>query len=192
MLIGYVSDERYVAVHDVLFECESEDGTVVETRSSITGAVRVDLSPGRWAVAFGKSGYGAKRVTLELPRDEPFQFRLLRDDQLLGYMWPKWVRSGEQAEFRVHSDQAFKLELWRYGWDKELIGPIGWYDEHGPRATVQITPDGDYTQTGVRFNSQGYARKAHKQFVTTNKHTNIFLTKIITLPPYIQIPPRTS
>jgi hypothetical protein len=173
VLIGYVSDERYVAVADVMFEFENDDGTIVEIRSSITGAVRAELKPGRWTVAFGKEGYGAKRVTLDLPLDEPNSFRLLRD-QLLGYMWPKWVRGGEQAEFRVHSDEAFGLELWRYGWEKERVGPIGWYDEHGPRATVQITPDGDYTQTGVRFNSQGYARKAHKQFVTAPERSGLY------------------
>ena len=72
---------------------------------------------------------------------------MLKDD-LLGYAWPKWVRAGEASEFRVHSDAAYKLELWRYGWKKELVRPIGWFDEHGPRATVQIVPDGDYTQTG--------------------------------------------
>ncbi|SVE41062.1 uncharacterized protein METZ01_LOCUS493916, partial [marine metagenome] len=103
VLIGYVSDERYVAVADVMFEFENDDGTIVEIRSSITGAVRAELKPGRWTVAFGKEGYGAKRVTLDLPLDEPNSFRLLRD-QLLGYMWPKWVQGGEQAEFRVHSD----------------------------------------------------------------------------------------
>ena len=34
---------------------------------------------------------------------------------------------------------------------------LGWFDEHGPRATMQITPDGDYTQTGVAWNKFGYA-----------------------------------
>ncbi len=173
MLIGYVSDERYVAVPDVLFEFESESGRVVETRSSITGAVRADLEPGRWNVALGRDGYGAKRTTLELPLAEPHHFRLLRD-QLIGYMWPKWVRSGDRSEFRVHSDEAYKLELWRYGWEKEPVRTIGWYDEHGPRATVQITPDGDYTQTGVQFNHRGYARSAHKQFLTAPERSGLY------------------
>jgi uncharacterized protein (DUF1810 family) len=25
----------------------------------------------------------------------------------------------------------YKLELWRYGWKKELVRSIGWFDEHG-------------------------------------------------------------
>ena len=69
---------------------------------------------------------------------------------LLGYAWPKCVHSGERSGFRVHSPGAFKLSLWYYGWEKTLVRPIGWFDEHGPRATVQITPDQDYTQTGVQ------------------------------------------
>ena len=38
-----------------------------------------------------QAGYGSKLSTVELGR-EPVQFRLLADG-LLGYMWPKWVRS---------------------------------------------------------------------------------------------------
>ena len=69
------------------------------------------------------------------------------------------MRSGEQAEFRVHSVEPYKLDLWRYGWQKELVAKIGWFDEHGPRATMQITPDGDYTQTGVAV-EQGRLRQS--------------------------------
>ena len=173
MLIGYVSDERYVAVPEVLFEFEDSSGAIVESRSSISGAVRAELTPGSWSVALGREGYGAKRVTVDVPMSEPYQFRLLRD-QLLGYMWPKCVRAGEEAEFRVHSPEAYKIELWRYGWEKELVSPLGWYDEHGPRATVQITPDGDYTTTGVEFNMRGYARRAHKQFVNAPERSGLY------------------
>ena len=76
-------------------------------------------------------------------------------DGLLGYMWPKWVRSGERSEFRVHSVEQYQLSLWRYGLQKECIGVIGWYDEHGPRAVMQITPDGDFTQTRSRVEQGG-------------------------------------
>ena len=64
---------------------------------------------------------------------------------LLGYVWPKWVRTGERSEFRVHSVEPYQLRLWRYGLEKEFIAMLGWFDEHGPRAVMQITPDGDYT-----------------------------------------------
>ena len=37
---------------------------------------------------------------MTVPVDCPYQFRLLSDG-LLGYAWPKWVRSGEESEFRA-------------------------------------------------------------------------------------------
>jgi N,N-dimethylformamidase len=173
MLIGYVSDERYVVLNDVQLEFVNERGSV-EARSRATGAVHADLQPGRYTVTLAKDGYGFKRVELTVtPGMEPYHFRLLRDD-LLGYAWPKCVRAGEKAEFRVHSPEAYKLELWRYGWKKELVRPIGWFDEHGPRATVQITPDGDYTQAGVQWNKFGYTSPHHKQFVEAPGRSGLY------------------
>jgi N,N-dimethylformamidase len=172
MLIGYVSDERYVALPEVQVEFEWLAGPTggraldysLEVRSRASGAVVADLAPGRYRVTLARHGYGSKRIELTLPIDLPYQFRMLRDG-LLGYAWPKWVRGGERSEFRIHSDSAFKLELWRYGRQKQLVKPIGWFDEHGPRATVQITPDGDYTQVGVQWNKDGYTSPHHKQFI---------------------------
>ena len=148
MLIAYVSDERYVALPDVLLEFEGEAGSF-EARSRATGAVHVEVPPGNYRVTLQKPGFGAKSVDLQITEGrEPYQFRLLADG-LLGYAWPKWLKAGEKSEFRVHSVEPYHLSLWRYGIRKELIREIGWFDEHGPRATMQITPDGDYTQTGV-------------------------------------------
>ena len=42
MLIGYVSDERYVAIPDVLLEFVNESGSY-EARSRATGAIYADL-----------------------------------------------------------------------------------------------------------------------------------------------------
>ncbi len=71
-------------------------------------------------------------------------------------MWPKWVRGGEKAEYRVHSHEPYQLTLWRYGLKKAHVRMIGWVDEHGPEANRQILPEGDFTQTGTRWNSAGY------------------------------------
>jgi hypothetical protein len=152
MLIGYVSDERYVALADVVMEFTTADGKSFEARSRASGAVHVDLPANVAAlvVTLQKPGYGSKRVRMTPSGREPFQFRLLSDG-LLGYAWPKWVRSGERAQCRVHSVEPYKLELWRYGWKKQLVQHLGWHDEHGPRAVMQITPDGDYTQSGVKW-----------------------------------------
>ncbi|MBI3839294.1 MAG: carboxypeptidase regulatory-like domain-containing protein [Planctomycetia bacterium] len=172
MLIGYVSDERYVALADVLLEFEDGE-TSTQTRSRASGAVYAELEPGQYRVTLSKSGYGAKRVRLSVSAGRPHQFRLLSDG-LLGYAWPKWVRSGEKSEFRVHSIEAYKLELWRYGWKKELATKIGWFDEHGPLATMQITPDGDYTQTGVQWNKAGYGSWQHAQHVTAPVRSGLY------------------
>jgi N,N-dimethylformamidase len=172
MLIGYVSDERYVALADVLFEF-FDGKRRVGVRSTASGAVEAEIDPGMYQVTFCKPGFGAKRIEFAVPTPQPYQFRLL-SDSLLGYAWPKWVRSGEKAEFRVHSPEAYKLSLWRYGWRKELVQKIGWFDEHGPDATRQITPDGDYTQTGVHWNKFGYASPFHKQLIEAPERSGLY------------------
>jgi hypothetical protein len=172
MLVGYVSDERYIAMADVSVEFKRDD-QVQAIRSTASGAVYADIEPGVWRVTLARDGYGSKIVQLEVKEDEPHQFRLLKDC-LLGYMWPKAVKAGERSEFRVHSDEAYKLELYRYGLGKERIRTVGWYDEHGPRATVQISPDGDYTQTGVQWNKFGYTSPTHKQYVEAPERSGLY------------------
>ena len=154
-ILAYVSDEMYVALSDVEAEFESLDsGVVTVLRSSPRGAFRGELPPGPYRVTLAKPGYGGKASRVELGGAPP-QLRLLADG-LLGYMWPKWVRAGETAEFRVHAVEQYQLTLWRYGQRKEFAAMIGWLDEHGPRANQQTLPDGDFTQSGVRWNSDGY------------------------------------
>ncbi|MFO0945235.1 MAG: DUF6605 domain-containing protein [Planctomycetota bacterium] len=178
MLVGYVSDERFVALPDVSLEFE-RDGISLPALSRATGSVHADLEPGRYRVTLQKTGFGAKRVHVDVPLAKPFHFRLL-SDQLLGYAWPKWVKGGERSEFRVHSPEAYKLELWRYGWERRRVKVLGWFDEHGPRATVQITPDGDYSQTGVRWNEQGYTNPHHKQFVQAPGESGLYYFHALT------------
>jgi len=84
------------------------------------------------------------------------------------------VRSGEASEFRVHSIEAYKLELWRYGYAPEFVRSLGWHDEHGPRAVMQITPDGDYTRTGVEWNKVGYANSVHSQYVPGPDRSSLY------------------
>ena len=172
MLVGYVSNERYVALPDVLFEFR-RDGNVTTARSTISGSVYADVSPGEYEVVVGRDGYGSKIVTMTVSESEPYHFRLL-SDCLLGYMSPRCVKSGEKSEFRVHAVEEYKLELWRYGSSKEFIRLIGTYDEHGPRATMQITPDGDYTQTGVEWNKLGYHSKAMGQFIAGPEKSGLY------------------
>lgn len=172
-LIGYVSDERFVALSDVLLEFQRTNKPPVTARSTASGAVYARLAKGHYRVALAKPGFGSKYESLMVPLDRPRQFRLL-SDCLLGYAWPKWCRSGERAEFRVHSVEPYRLSLWRYGIRREIVRLLGWFDEHGPRATMQITPDGDYTPTGVEWNTVGYGSPHHTQFATAPDSSGLY------------------
>ena len=173
MLVGYVSDERFVALADVAVEFERDGQCVAVVPSTPRGAVYADLEAGRYRATLVKPGFGSKSVEVEVDPDRPYQFRLLSDG-LWGYVWPKWVRTGEHSEFRVHAVEAYRLSLWRYGRTKEFVRLLGWFDEHGPRATMQVTPDGDYTQTGVGWNRRGYGNPHLTQFVTGPERSGLY------------------
>jgi hypothetical protein len=154
MLIGFVSDEYYAAIPDVAVEFERDGTFVAVVRSTPRGAIHADLSPGVYRVTLAKGGYGSKAATVKVDPALPCHFRLL-SDSLYGYAWPKWVRSGETSEFRVHSVEPYHLTLWRYGQKKELVQHVGWFDEHGPRPWAQVLPDVDVTQRGVNWDRYG-------------------------------------
>jgi len=172
MLIGYVSDESYVALPDVLLEFTA-GGRSWEARSRATGSVWCDLPAGDYDVALAKPGFGSKRVRMTVSANAPYSFRLL-SDSLLGYAWPKWVRAGEKAEARVHSVEPYELQLWRYGLERELVRRLGWHDEHGPLANLQVTPDGDYTRTGVAWSKLGYGNPGFKNFVEAPEKSGLY------------------
>jgi len=175
VLIGYVSDERYVALADAIVEADRDGATIAETRSTARGRINLDLAPGHYRVTVRKDGFGAKAVEVDLAMgDPPRQFRLL-SDRLTGYVWPRWVRAGEPGELCFHSPVAYRLTLARYGATREYVRTIGWYDEHGPNAVLQITPDGDWTQTGIGFNTVGYGNNPHHtQLVTAPTRTGLY------------------
>jgi hypothetical protein len=96
MLIGYVSDESYVALTDVAVEFVRDGQTVAVVRSTPRGAIDADIAPGEYEVVLVKAGFGSKRVTMRADPGAPYQFRLL-SDRLLGYVWPKWSRADRSA-----------------------------------------------------------------------------------------------
>jgi N,N-dimethylformamidase len=173
MLVGYVSDERYVAIADVSVEFDRGAECVAVVHSTPRGAIYADLAPGRYDVTLARDGFGPKRVTVQVGADAPYQFRLL-SNRLLGYVWPRWSKAGEQAQVFVHSVEPYRLSLWRYGLRKEFVRLLGWYDEHGPNAVMQITPDGDYTQTGVRWNTVGYGPPDVTRLLTAPERSGLY------------------
>lgn len=173
MLIGYVSDERYSAIPDALIELIDATGNSWETRSRASGSVWLEVPNGTYRFVIQKAGFGGKIGDIQIPLVTPHHFRLL-SDTLYGYAWPKFVRSGEESEFRVHSVEPYKLELWRYGWEPQFVRSLGWHDEHAPRAVMQSTPDGDYTRSGVQWNKVGYKNSVHSQHVPAPDRSGLY------------------
>ncbi|HEY8504072.1 MAG TPA: carboxypeptidase regulatory-like domain-containing protein, partial [Gemmataceae bacterium] len=62
MRVGFVSDESYAALADVLLEFRGADGTCAATRSGASGSVEIDLPPGAYEVCLARPGFGSKRV----------------------------------------------------------------------------------------------------------------------------------
>lgn len=153
-LIAYVSDERFAAISGADLELLS-DGHIYVVRSTPSGAVYADIPPGKYRVTVGAAGFGAKRTELDVGDGlAPRQIRLL-SERIFGYVWPKWSRSGDVAAYRIHSPEPYRLSLVRCGRERGPEQLLGWIDEHGPRATVQVLPDGDFTQCGVGWRDSG-------------------------------------
>ena len=53
MLVGYVSDERYVAIADVTIEFERDGETVACVHSTARGKVIAEIEPGDYRVTLG-------------------------------------------------------------------------------------------------------------------------------------------
>jgi N,N-dimethylformamidase len=170
MLAGHVSDEYYAALPDVLLELRGADGARTVTHSAPSGAVLVDLQPGEYEVCLAKPGFGSKRVRAALADGKPVHFRLLAD-RLLGYAWPKWCRSGDPVQFRVHAVEPYKLGLYRYGLRKDFVRNVGWYDNHGPRAVLQTLPDGHFVETGVAWDN-GFG--VHRQVIVAPERSGLY------------------
>jgi hypothetical protein len=170
MLVGYVSDEYYAALPDAALEFRADGQLRALVRSAPSGAVYADLPAGAYEVCISKPGFGSKRVTAHVGNGGPIHFRLL-SDRLLGYAWPKWCRAGERVQFRVHTVEPYKLGLWRYGYRKEFVRNVGWYDNHGPRACMQTVPDGHFVETGVGWDA---GKGVHAQSVLTPERGGLY------------------
>jgi hypothetical protein len=146
VLLGYVSDEHYIAIADVAVELVGEHGSFT-THSRASGAIYFDGPSGRYEIVLSRDGYGPKRTVADVTEDSPVHLRLL-SETMYGYAWPKWTPAGGRSQLRVSSGAGYRVELWHCGWQRKLVASLG-YDSHAPRATRHVTPDGDYTRTGV-------------------------------------------
>lgn len=180
MVIGFVSDENYLALSGVGVEIVQDGETVAVVDSTPRGAIDANVPPGRYELVLAKAGYGPKRIEAELSEEKPLNLRLLAD-RVFGYPWPKWSRSGERAELRVSSPWSYRAELWRYGAEKELVSLLGWFDEHGPRAMTQILPDRDFTIDGTSWNTVGFTTGPYFiPRVTAPKRSGLYYVHVTT------------
>jgi hypothetical protein len=167
LLIGWVSDEFHAAIAGADVELEQNGEWVAATRSTASGRMVADVPPGNYRLTIARDGFGAKRIAVRVgPNESPIQVRLL-SDRLMGFVWPRWVRGGGQAELRFHSIEPYRISLWRYGRQPELVRLLGWFDEHGPRTVMQILPDGDFVADGVGWNRVGYGGNPHHSLLVT-------------------------
>ena len=172
MLVGYVSDESYLALCGVQIEFE-QGGHSTTAESRVTGAIHAPLKPGPCRAAFCHGEHGAKRVEFTVNPDQPYHFRLL-SKTTRGFVWPTWSTAGEHCEYCVHCHDSFRLDLFRYGWEKKFVRSYGWIDEHGPGAMQQILPDGDFVASGVDWNRTGYTLQFQKHGVTTPDRSGLY------------------
>jgi hypothetical protein len=126
--------------------------------------------PGEYEVCLAKQGFGSKRAKASVGTAGPVHFRLLSDN-LLGYAWPKWCCGGDPVQFRMHSVEPYKLGLWRYGYHKAFIRNIGWYDNHGPRASMQTLPDGHVVEHGVHWDN---GHGLHRQVIAAPDRSGLY------------------
>ena len=71
MLLGYVSDERYLALSGVEIEILGPQGSIA-VRSRASGAVYAEIDPGRYEFVLSKAGYGT--ITTEIAPAPEFFF----------------------------------------------------------------------------------------------------------------------
>lgn len=157
MLLGYVSDEMYVAIADaqVEFRVPSTNDSYV-FRSAPSGAIYGDIPTGDYEVALSHPNFGSKITSAEIDlRSKPIQFRLM-SKKLTGYMWPKWSQSGEKAEIRFSSHETVDVSLWRLGWEVTKVRDLGRFEPFAPLGDSQSLPDGDISQSGVGWNHERF------------------------------------
>jgi len=149
MLIGYVSDEYYVAIPSAPYVIKTSDGEFISGTSNATGEIHAEIDAGEIEITVNPRGFGPKRVVARFEAINPIQLRLL-SETLYGFVWPKWVNEGGSAEVLISSKTPYRAELWRYGKQKQKVSNLG-FDSHPLGATMQPLDDGDFVGEGVHW-----------------------------------------
>ena len=125
MLVGYVSDEKYVALPDVMFEFGNANGSDRESVPCFRRCCMPNVEPGTYRVTLNKP------VRCETRGDESpslmhyYQFRLL-SDCLLILLGRNGCRKLTQAEVSACiGPKRTIVDLWRYGLKRSLIRESG-------------------------------------------------------------------
>ncbi len=147
------------------------------TRSTASGAIHADVEPGAYRLILARDGYGPKRS--RVITGQPAMIRML-SDTLYGYVWPKWSVAGDTAELRIHSPEPYRATLWRYGYRREPVGLLGWFDEHGPQAMRQVLPDHDLARDGAGFNGTGFTSPGHVRRVIAPDRSGLYYVQVET------------
>ena len=147
----------FVAISDAHLEFRDDvNAGIYLFKSAPSGAVYGELPYGNYQVIISHPDFGSKITSLDYsPDGKPAQFRLM-SKKLTGYMWPKWSQSGESAEMRFSSHEVIDVTLWKLGWEVEKIRELGRFEPFAPSGDCQTLPDGDVSQSGVRWNHERF------------------------------------
>ena len=122
MLVGYVSDERYVALADVLLEFERDGQSVAVVRSPRAAPSTPTRPPAATGSRWSRPGFGSKSVDRgRRRRTHRRTSSACSPTACSATSGPSGSAPASKSEFRVHSVEPYKLSLWRYGLEKEFI-----------------------------------------------------------------------
>ena len=108
MLIGYVSDERYTALADVLLEF-TNGRRIVGGAVCASGAIHCELPPANTTVTLHKPGFGSKRVRMTPRPGQPYHFRL-------AVRWPARLRLAQVRALRRDRPSSASIRSSRTSW----------------------------------------------------------------------------
>ncbi len=138
------------------------------------GRSTLDLPPGEYRVVLQKAGFGAKfsaRHACRQPR------RITSDCSQTGCSGTPGRSGCAAAKRRSSASTPSSRTSWNCGGTggsrSSCAASAGTTNTARARC-MQVTPDGDYTQTGVEWNKVGYANSVHSQHVAGPERSGLY------------------